>query len=157
MSSTNGCKMTPTLKRPINIFYWQSQASLAAACSMRSPPSHHRSVKMPRWESRPLREALSFRTFGWRRSRSVSFQVQLHPSINTPTAHLRCAQTGLLTRNINSLVSRPYVQSAEGCGPINTCPVAPRLAFSAADATLKRHKVLQPRKRRRRNDFTFSE
>lgn len=57
MSSTNGRKMTATLKPPINVFfYWQSQASLAAACSTCLAPSRHRWVKMPPRESR-LRDA----------------------------------------------------------------------------------------------------
>lgn len=104
----NGRKMTPTLKRPINIFYWQSRASPAAACftafaGIASSVGHNAAYESVNSDGRRAARRLParFRTFSRRRSGSVSFEVQLHPSIKTPAEHLRCAQTGSLPRNIN--------------------------------------------------------
>lgn len=139
MSSTTGCKMTLTLKRPINIFLL-TITGIAGRCLFNAFAGRHiigrlrcRDERVESETRNPLSSVSeACEPLGGSKSRSVSFQVELHPSKNTPTAHLRCTQTGLLTRNINSLVSRPYVQYADGWGPINICPVASRLAFSAS-------------------------
>lgn len=117
------------------------------------PPSHHRSVKMPQRQSRlrtaePLRNVLEASETFRRQQKSLCVVSSWAASIYK---HPHCTQTGLLPRNINSSVSRPYVQYAVGCGSINICPVASPLALSAANKTLKVHKVLQPKKQ------TFSE
>lgn len=158
----NGRKMTPTLKRPINIFYWQSRASPAAACftafaGIASSVGHNAAYESVHSDGRRAarRRPASFRTVSRRRSGSVSFEVQLHPSIKTPRWTFTLRTDGLAsTQHKPPFLSRPYVRRVDGCRPINICPVALRRTFVCCEMQL--WNCTKCRDRRYSGDATIS-